>query len=169
MICCFWLCHLILSNTISLYIRCLLVSLYELWFISMYNYICHTDKVGTPTIEVTPNRTTFTAGSFVILSCNANGYPSPLIDNHINYLLWTFTPHGKSDDVILISNNGLLSLENLQHKDSGKYTCTAHNGFNGKAFSSTNHVDLSIPPGKTENKNTQFTLKNVILISGFFL
>uniref|UniRef100_K1Q3J6 Cell adhesion molecule 4 n=1 Tax=Magallana gigas TaxID=29159 RepID=K1Q3J6_MAGGI len=110
-------------------------------------------KVGSPIIEVTPNKTEFTAGSFVILSCNANGYPSPLIDNHINYLLWTFTPHGKSDDVILISNNGLLSLENLQHKDSGRYTCTAHNGFNGKTFSSSNHVDLSIHPGKTENQS----------------
>ena len=115
-----------------------------------------TDKVSTPVIEMNPNTTNHDVGAFAILSCNAKGYPSPLIDNHINYFLWTFRPRGKSDDVILISNNGLLGLQNLQPENSGRYTCTAHNGFSGQTFSSQSYVDISVHPGNCHTVNFEF-------------
>ncbi|XP_062619840.1 carcinoembryonic antigen-related cell adhesion molecule 6-like [Saccostrea cucullata] len=103
--------------------------------------------VSTPSIEITPNYSKYQEGSNITIYCSADGNPSPLIDNHINYYIWTFKPRGKSDDVILTSNNGLLALQNIQEKDSGRYTCTAHNSFNGKNFSSSNHVEINIHAG----------------------
>ncbi|XP_061188050.1 CD166 antigen-like [Saccostrea echinata] len=105
-------------------------------------------KVSTPSIEVTPYYSKYQVGSNITIYCSADGNPSPLIDNHINYYIWTFRSRGKSEDFILTSNNGLLALQNIKEKNSGRYTCTAHNSFNGKEFNSSSHVEINIHSGR---------------------
>ncbi|XP_056009544.1 uncharacterized protein LOC125680233 [Ostrea edulis] len=122
-------------------------------------------KVETPSIEVIPKGPRYEVGASLTIYCTADGNPSPLIDNHINYYLWIFRARGTAKDIVLTSNNGLLALQNLQVENSGKYTCTAHNSYNGKEFSSSNHIEVIIQIGKHFLYHIVSFIKNVILES----
>lgn len=123
------------------------------------------DQVETPSIEVIPKGPRYEVGASLTIYCTADGNPSPLIDNHINYYLWIFRARGTVKDIVLTSNNGLLALQNLQVENSGKYTCTAHNSYNGKEFSSSNHIEVIIQIGKHFLYHIVSFIKNVILES----
>eukprot|EP00105_Crassostrea_gigas_P037250 XP_019921398.1 PREDICTED: cell adhesion molecule 3-like isoform X2 [Crassostrea gigas] len=114
-------------------------------------------KVRAPQITKTPNtlNSQYSVGSSVNLTCEAKGNPSPSthIDKNINKYVWTFKANPGDNATELSSNNGVLSLNNLQETDTGTYTCTAFNGFNGKTFNSSKHQELQI--GQTGNPGTE--------------
>nr|XP_034304155.1 hemicentin-1 isoform X3 [Crassostrea gigas] len=105
-------------------------------------------KVGIPKITKTPDtpNSQYSVGSSVTLTCRAEGNPSPStnIDKNINKYVWTFKANPGDNATELSSNNGVLSLNNLQKTDTGTYTCTAFNGFNGKTFNSSFNEQLQI-------------------------
>ncbi|XP_065933405.1 hemicentin-1 isoform X2 [Magallana gigas] len=105
-------------------------------------------KVGIPKITKTPDtpNSQYSVGSSVTLTCKAEGNPSPStnIDKNINKYVWTFKANPGDNATELSSNNGVLSLNNLQKTDTGTYTCTAFNGFNGKTFNSSYKEQLQI-------------------------
>lgn len=86
----------------------------------------------------------YSVGSSVILTCVAQGNPSPSTNNDINKYVWTFKAISGHNMTELSSSNGVLSLNNLQETNTGTYTCTAFNGFNGKTFNSSITDELYI-------------------------
>lgn len=86
----------------------------------------------------------YSVGSSVTLTCVAQGNPSPSTNNNINKYVWTFKAISGHNMTELPSSNGVLSLNNLQETDTGTYTCTAFNGFNGKTFNSSITDELYI-------------------------
>eukprot|EP00105_Crassostrea_gigas_P008213 XP_011422698.1 PREDICTED: cell adhesion molecule 3-like [Crassostrea gigas] len=93
-------------------------------------------KVVDPKIAKHPDisNSRYSVGSSVTLTCVAQGNPIPSTNNDINKYKWTFQTISSHNVTELSSNNGVLSLNNLQETDTGTYTCTAFNGFNGKTF-----------------------------------
>uniref|UniRef100_A0A8W8LK95 Ig-like domain-containing protein n=1 Tax=Magallana gigas TaxID=29159 RepID=A0A8W8LK95_MAGGI len=114
-------------------------------------------KVGVPNVTKIPNASDskYLVGSSVNLTCIADGNPSPstIIDKNINKYVWTFNTNPGDNATELSSNNGVLSLNNLQETDTGTYTCTAFNGFNGKVFNNSFHQKLYIGKYRTFIKN----------------
>ncbi|XP_052673901.1 cell adhesion molecule 3-like isoform X2 [Crassostrea angulata] len=114
-------------------------------------------KVRGPRIAKIPDtpNSQYSVGSSVTLTCEAEGNPSPStnIDKNINKYVWTFKANPGDNATELSSNNGILSLNNLQETDTGTYTCTAFNGFNGKTFNSSQYQELQIGP--TGNPGTE--------------
>ena len=85
-------------------------------------------------------------GSSVTLTCTAKGNPSPdtNIDKNINKYEWTFKASSEDNATVLTAVGGQLTLNNLQESQTGTYTCTAFNGFNGKVFNSSASQMLQI-------------------------
>lgn len=79
----------------------------------------------------------YSVGSSVTLTCVAQGNPSPSTNNDINKYAWMFKANPGHNVTELSSSNGVLILNNLQETNTGTYTCTAFNGFNGKTFNSS--------------------------------
>nr|XP_011422692.2 cell adhesion molecule 1-like isoform X1 [Crassostrea gigas] len=115
-------------------------------------------KVRAPQITKTPNtlNSQYSVGSSVNLTCEAKGNPSPSthIDKNINKYVWMFKANPGDNATELSSNNGVLSLNNLQETDTGTYTCTAFNGFNGKTFNSSQYQELQIVKTTTTSAPT---------------
>lgn len=109
-----------------------------------------TDKVGVPSITNSPNNLEYSVGSSVTLTCTAKGNPSPdtNIDKNINKYEWTFKANSEDNATVLTAVGGQLTLNNLQESQTGTYTCTAFNGFNGKVFNSSASQMLQI--GKSQ-------------------
>ena len=109
-----------------------------------------TDKVGVPSITNSPNNAEYSVGSSVTLTCTAKGNPSPdtNIDKNINKYEWTFKANSEDNATVLTAVGGQLTLNNLQESQTGTYTCTAFNGFNGKVFNSSASQMLQI--GKSQ-------------------
>ncbi|XP_062579758.1 cell adhesion molecule 2-like [Saccostrea cucullata] len=119
-------------------------------------------KVNVPIIRKVPDSDTdsqYSVGSSVTLLCEAEGNPTPGINANttVNRYLWTFTASPNSTASELSSNNGTLSLSNLNETDTGTYTCTAFNGFNGKFFNASNEISLQIVKTITTTSNIMQT------------
>ncbi|XP_061188966.1 cell adhesion molecule 3-like isoform X2 [Saccostrea echinata] len=109
-------------------------------------------KVNVPRITKVPDTgdsSQYSVGSSVTLICEAEGNPTPGIHTNtaVNRYLWTFRASPNDNTTELTSNNGTLTLTNLQETDTGTYMCTAFNGFNGKFFNASK--DLSLQIGST--------------------
>ncbi|XP_048773181.1 cell adhesion molecule 3-like isoform X2 [Ostrea edulis] len=107
-------------------------------------------KVRVPTITRNPDPgdMQFAVGSSVTLTCVAQGNPRPGIhvDKNANKYVWTFQASPGENTTELPSTNGVLTLNNLQESETGTYTCTAFNGFNGKSFNASKDTSLQIGP-----------------------
>ncbi|XP_062615646.1 lachesin-like, partial [Saccostrea cucullata] len=106
-------------------------------------------KVNVPTIRKLPDTgvdSQYSVGSSVTMTCQAEGNPTPGIHTNktVNRYQWTFKASPNDNTTELSSVNGTLTLTNLQETDTGTYTCTAFNGFNGKFFNASNSVKLHI-------------------------
>ena len=64
------------------------------------------------------NETTATAGSDVVLYCEAVGYP---------YLRYVWTTKGSANDIKVLASDQQLTLRNVTANHDGVYTCTASN------------------------------------------
>ncbi|XP_061165704.1 LOW QUALITY PROTEIN: cell adhesion molecule 3-like [Saccostrea echinata] len=106
-------------------------------------------KVNVPRIRKVPDtgaNSEYFVGSSVTLICEAEGNPAPGIHTNtaVNRYLWTFKASPNNNASGLSSNNGTLTLTNLLETDTGTYTCTAFNGFNGKFFNASKDFSLQI-------------------------
>nr|XP_054596954.1 V-set and immunoglobulin domain-containing protein 10-like [Nothobranchius furzeri] len=68
-----------------------------------------------PVVGVQPAQLLYKAGDSLSLSCQAEGFPSPVTE-------WTF-----DGQILPNSNNGVLNLTNVQTSQGGVYTCTLLN------------------------------------------
>ena len=106
------------------------------------NYCLHYFATVHPTVSIHPGPLHAIEGSNVTLpTCNVSGHPTP-------HVTWKKTfgqlPQGRVE-----SNNSVLTLFDVQKKDSADYVCTATNML-GKAVQRTLLVVVSLP---------QFTVK----------
>ncbi|XP_078324803.1 cell adhesion molecule 2-like isoform X2 [Crassostrea virginica] len=117
-------------------------------------------KVGVPSITNSPNNLEYSVGSSVTLTCTAKGNPSPdtNIDKNINKYEWTFKANSEDNATVLTAVGGQLTLNNLQESQTGTYTCTAFNGFNGKVFNSSASQMLQIVKTTTTSTTTPSTI-----------
>ncbi|XP_061179636.1 cell adhesion molecule 2-like [Saccostrea echinata] len=109
-------------------------------------------KVNVPRIRKVPDtgdNSQYSAGSSVTLICEAEGNPTPgsHTNTAVNRYQWTFKASPSDGARELSSSNGTLTLTNLQETDTGTYTCTAFNGFQGKFFNASNDLSLQIGKG----------------------
>ncbi|XP_048777666.2 uncharacterized protein LOC125681554 [Ostrea edulis] len=117
-------------------------------------------KVRVPTIWLrNAGNKQYPVGSDVTLICEADGNPRPRTyrgDRNINKYVWTFRADPSDNATKLASNNGDLQLTNLQESQTGIYTCTAFNGFNGKSFNASRDTSLQIErPPETPHESHQ--------------
>lgn len=78
-------------------------------------------SIGSPTITVEPVETVVDAGSTVVLNCQAEGEPVPVIE---------WSRQGRSllgNERISTLNNGSLRLSSAQKEDTAEYECVARN------------------------------------------
>nr|XP_034304156.1 cell adhesion molecule 1-like isoform X1 [Crassostrea gigas] len=123
-------------------------------------------KVGVPKITKGPDtpNSQYSVGSSVTLTCVANGNSSPstIIDKNINKYVWTFKANPGDNATELSSNNGVLSLNNLQQTDTGTYRCTAFNGFNGKVFNNSFEQGLKIVYRSATSASTEVSTEQIV-------
>lgn len=78
-------------------------------------------SIGSPTITVEPVETVVNAGSTVVLNCQAEGEPVPVIE---------WSRQGRpllGNERITTLNNGSLRLSSAQKEDTAEYECVARN------------------------------------------
>lgn len=78
-------------------------------------------SIGSPTITVEPVETVVDAGSTVVLNCQAEGEPVPVIE---------WSRQGRpllGNERITTLNNGSLRLSSAQKEDTAEYECVARN------------------------------------------
>lgn len=77
--------------------------------------------VGAPTITVEPAETVVDAGTTIVLSCQAEGEPTPMIE---------WSRQGRpllGNDRFSSLSNGSLRISSAQKEDTAEYECVARN------------------------------------------
>lgn len=101
------------------------------------------EEVPPPIVELGPANQTLPLKSTASLPCRAVGTPTPKIRWHKDGV---FIEMGNR---FTISNNGTLLIDNLQHSDSGLYTCIASSESGNTSWSATLTVSSTTTIHKT--------------------
>ncbi|XP_062597543.1 basal cell adhesion molecule-like [Saccostrea cucullata] len=116
-------------------------------------------KVNVPIIRKLPDTgadSQYSVGSSLTFTCQADGNPTPGIhpNKTVNRYQWTFKASPNDNVTELSSIKGTLTLTNLQETDTGTYTCTAFNGFNGNFFNASRDQILQVVKSTTTTTPT---------------
>lgn len=94
---------------------------------------CFFDEVSMPTIIKYPNKIYYVVGedTTIYLTCKSNGNPKP-------YYQW----YKENNELISTSESWIITDMNVTN--SGVYTCTVSNTFNGDTHRNSKHVQIMI-------------------------
>lgn len=92
------------------------------------------DEVGMPTLTVYPNKLYYVVGedTSIHLNCKSDGNPEP-------YYQWYKKNHNES-----ISHGENFTITDVNITNSGVYTCTVSNTFNGYTYTNASNVQIDI-------------------------